>query len=199
MPRATKLDCFAILRGIVREDNKTLAMLRRAAKRFPDEGYCDVCGGYHGAEGCQGPHYAVCYCVRCRGVDYQTWARKPKNYTPKDEQPMITVTRNNPTQGASTPKGIQFLSPRHITNPEGHTATITKVTTDKPDNFGNPYVVYFVMDGQKYSKGYKPTSDALSTLVDLFGADEKKWIKRTVVIGKMVDDDGGERLTYKAK
>lgn len=111
---------------------------------------------------------------------------------------MITVTRNNPTQGASTPKGVQFLSPRHISNPEGHVATITKVTTDKPDNFGNPYVVYFVMDGQKYSKGYKSSSDALATLVDLFGADEKKWVKKTVVIGKLVDDDGGERLTYRA-
>lgn len=111
---------------------------------------------------------------------------------------MITLQRNNPTQGATTPRGVQFLSPRHITNAEGHQAKIAKVTIDKPDNFGNPYVVYFVMDGQKYSKGFKPTSDALAQIVDLFGTDEKKWPGKSLRIGKMCDDDGGERLVYLA-
>lgn len=109
---------------------------------------------------------------------------------------MITVARNNPTNNKVTPKGVQFLSPRHIRSEKGHGAKITKVTTEKPDNFGNPYVVHFQIGNDKYSKGYKETSDALANLVDLFGDDEKKWIGKTVLIGKSVDDDGGERLTY---
>lgn len=110
---------------------------------------------------------------------------------------MITIQRNNPTVNTSATKGVQFLSPRHVTI-EGVVMKITRVTSDKVDNFGNPYVVYFAEGGNKYSKGYKPTSDALAALVDLFGADESKWSGQSVRIGKKVDDDGGERLTYVA-
>lgn len=113
---------------------------------------------------------------------------------------MITVQRGNAASATSTPKGVQFLSPRHITKAEGHIAKVTKVTTPdnggKPDNFGNPYVVYFLMEGTRYSKGFKPTSDALAQLVDLLGADEKKWSNASIRITKTVDDDGGERLAY---
>jgi hypothetical protein len=108
---------------------------------------------------------------------------------------MITVQRGNPAQGKSTPKGIQFLNLGHI----GATATvakITEVTTDEPDNYGNPVVVYFEFGGTDYSKGFKPTSDGLIALVDLLGADETKWVGKSVKIGKKADKRGGERLTY---
>jgi len=112
---------------------------------------------------------------------------------------MITVTRN---QGTTTEvnKGVQFLSPNHIFSTNGETAKITKFVNNEknPDKFGNVYTVYFEFNGGKYCKGYKPTSDALATLVDLFGTDEKKWVGKTVIIGKHIDDDGGARLTYSA-
>jgi hypothetical protein len=109
---------------------------------------------------------------------------------------MITVQRNNAASGSSTPRGVQFLSPRHV--PVGGTlkGTIIRVTTDKPDNFSNPYVVYFLINGTKYSKGFKPTSDALAQLVELFGSDEKKWKDKPVTIGVQADEDEGQRLTY---
>lgn len=111
---------------------------------------------------------------------------------------MITVQRPNQAKSSNAgSRGVQFLSPyKHVTKAEGHKATIYKVTTDKPDNFGNPYVVYFEMDGQKYSKGFLPTADGLAQLVELFGADEKKWIKKPLVISKSTDEDGGQRLVY---
>ena len=111
---------------------------------------------------------------------------------------MITVQRNNRTSdaGASTPRGVQFLSPRHVTDAKGLKATVYKVTTDKPDNYSNPIVVYFKVGNDKYSKGFKVSSDGLIALVDLYGEDEKKWLGKPVTIGKYVDDDGGERLTF---
>ena len=109
---------------------------------------------------------------------------------------MITIQRSNvPQGGAQTPRGIQFLKPMHATK-EGVKATITKVTTDKPDNFGNPYVVYLTIGGQKYSKGFKGTSDNLASLVDILGADETKWIKKTVTVLRVTDDEGSERLAF---
>jgi len=108
---------------------------------------------------------------------------------------MIKVDRSNQAQGQKTQRGVQFLSPKHILN-DRQEATITKVTTDKPDNFGNPYVVYYKFGGQKYSKGYSETSDALMTLVDLFGEDEKKWIDKKVILGKVSSEETGTRLTY---
>ena len=107
---------------------------------------------------------------------------------------MISVVRNNVPEEGSTPRGVQFLGPKHITHAGGHIAKITKVTTDKKDNFGNPYVVYFTMDGQRYSKGFKPTSPMLISLVDMFGEDEGKWINKQVLLNKKSDDEG-ERLT----
>lgn len=109
---------------------------------------------------------------------------------------MINLQRNNTPQGNEVPKGIQFLSPRHVLTAQGFKAEIYKVTTDKPDNFGNPVVVYFKAGTIKYSKGFKLSSDLLATLVDLLGADESKWTKKVITIGKMVDDNGGERLTF---
>lgn len=115
---------------------------------------------------------------------------------------MIKVDRTNHQAQQGSAKGVQFLSPKHVMSSSGITAKITKVTTNKPDNFGNPYVVYFYDGTTKYSKGYSPTSDALIALVDLFGEDEKKWVNRTVVIGKELNDsadkDSGYRLTYSA-
>jgi hypothetical protein len=108
---------------------------------------------------------------------------------------MIKVQRANAPQGQASPRGVQFLSLRHVTE-AGFPFTIVKVTTDKPDNWLNPYVVHFENGGQKYSKGYSSTSEALATLVDLFGEDEKKWIGKTVIIGKQADEDLGVRLTY---
>lgn len=114
------------------------------------------------------------------------------------ERDMIKVRRQQHGTDGQGQKGTQFLSPRHVTSKGGHIAKITKVTTDKPDNFGNPYVVYFVMDGDatKYSKGFKDTSSLLGNLVDLFGEDESKWPGKSLVIGKQVDEDGAERLTF---
>ena len=111
---------------------------------------------------------------------------------------MITVTRNaNATTEVG--KGIQFLSPNHIFSTDGEKATIVKFLNHekKPDKFGNVYTVSYEFNGGKYSKGYKPSSDALATLVDLFGPDEKKWTGKVVIIGKSTDDEGGVRLTYK--
>jgi hypothetical protein len=114
----------------------------------------------------------------------------------KDNQ-MIELATNNIPQGQSTAKrGVQFLKPQHIKNPNGEKAKILKVATDKPDSFGNPYTVYFTFGGQKYSKGFKPTSDNLRDIVGLLGADETKWSGKPITIGKLVDDEGGERLIF---
>lgn len=109
---------------------------------------------------------------------------------------MITLQRNNTTTGTSTPKGVQFLRPMHVT-PEGVKAIIVKATADKPDNFGNPVVVDFSFNGGKYRKGFKLTSDNLASIVDIHGADESKWAKKPIMIAKSVDDDGGERLVFR--
>lgn len=106
---------------------------------------------------------------------------------------MINITPQQVKTGSTTQRGIQFLKPLHCTtNP---VAVITKVTTDKADNFGNPYVVYFEFGGQKYSKGYSPNSDALRQLVAFFGSDETKWKGKKVTLGVQVIDDQ-ERITY---
>lgn len=100
-----------------------------------------------------------------------------------------------PTQKSASggSKGVQFLKPDHVR--AGVTATIKKVTTDKADNFGNPYVVYFEFGGVTYSKGYSPTSTALGSLIALLGQDEKKWNGKSVKLGvKTVDDQ--EQITY---
>jgi hypothetical protein len=112
----------------------------------------------------------------------------------------IKVDRSNVrTEATSTERGVQFLSPNH-TNSAGKLAKITKVNTPdnkgKSDNYGNPYVVYFTMDGQKYSKGFKPTSDNLAVLVELFGEDESKWIGQPVIIARTDDEDSGPRLAF---
>jgi hypothetical protein len=114
----------------------------------------------------------------------------------KRKQNMITLQRNNVPQGQSqAARGVQFLKPVHVTK-EGVKATILRVVTDKPDNFGNPVTVQFSFGGAKYSKGFKLTSDNLASLVDILGADETKWTKKTVTIAKLVDDDGAERLVF---
>lgn len=114
---------------------------------------------------------------------------------------MITIQRSNLPQGTTqTPKGVQFLKPMHATK-EGVKATINRVTAAgvdgaKADNFGNPYVVFLSINGQKYSKGFKPTSDNLASLVDVLGADETKWAKKTVTVYRVTDDEGAERLAF---
>lgn len=101
-------------------------------------------------------------------------------------------------QGAAA-RGVQFLSPKHILNRnDGEVFEILKVTTDKPDNFNNPYVVFFSKGGEKFSKGFKPTSEGLAQLASFLGADEKKWSGVEVNINVLVDEDDGERLTYKS-
>lgn len=114
---------------------------------------------------------------------------------------MIVIQRSNTPTGTATPKGVQFLNLGHVTNPNGHVAKILKVTSPdnggKPDNYGNPYVVFFEYGGQKYSKGFKPSSDNLASLASLFGNDESTWKNKLVLIGKQVDEDGG-RLTFSA-
>lgn len=113
---------------------------------------------------------------------------------------MIKVNRANANQGNAHQgqRGVQFLSPRHVTAKGGHPAKILRVTTTQPDNFGNPYVVYFVMDGDntKYSKGFRETSTLLISLVDMFGDDEKKWPGQKLLINKIVDEEGSERLNF---
>jgi hypothetical protein len=110
---------------------------------------------------------------------------------------MITLQRNNIPQGQQAAgRGVQFLKPVHVTNPKGMAAKVIKVTSDKPDNFGNPYTVFFSMNSAKYSKGFKPTSDNLAALVEILGADETRWAGKSVTIGKLVDDEGGERLVF---
>jgi len=124
---------------------------------------------------------------------------QPKSRTgtnPIGDETMIQVQRNNVPQGTQqAARGVQFLKPIHATK-EGVKATITKVSTDKPDNFGNPYVVYMTINGQRYSKGFKPTSDNLASLVDLLGSDESKWIKKSITVFRVTDDEGSERLAF---
>jgi len=124
------------------------------------------------------------------------------NQNQKGNQQMIKLQRSNAPEGQSTPKGIQFLSPKHVQTPEGFTAEVSKVKTPENgvnlvDNYRNPYVVLFVSgSGEKYQKGFKPTSDLLAELVGILGDDESKWIGKRIIINKKVDDDFGERLTF---
>lgn len=114
---------------------------------------------------------------------------------------MIKVTRPAKTSDSGGgQKSVQFLSPRHV-DAKGTVMSITKVTTDKPDNFGNPYVVFFKAgNGEKYSKGFKDTSSHLADIVDILGDDEKKWIGKSLLVSAVVDDDDMARLHFaKAK
>lgn len=109
---------------------------------------------------------------------------------------MLTVQTSNAPKGSATQRGVQFLKPEHVRN-KALVFTVAKVTTDKPDNFNNPYVVYFAQGGARYSKGYSPTSTGLAELVAVMGtADESKWAKKNVLIGASSSEDQGERLTY---
>jgi hypothetical protein len=128
----------------------------------------------------------------------QNWKYQGSIY--QGENKMITLQRNNiPDQPSNAQRGVQFLKPSHIPvngkDIGSLKAKVYKVTTDKPDGFGNPVVVYFQTPGQKYSKSFKYTSDNLAMLVDLLGADETKWIGKAVTISKTVTEDG-ERLTF---
>jgi hypothetical protein len=118
----------------------------------------------------------------------------------QEEENMITLQRaQTPTETSAAPRGVQFLKPSHIPVVNGNIgslkAKVYKVTTDKPDGFGNPVVVYFQTASQKYSKSFKLTSDNLAILVELLGADETKWSGKSVTISKTVSEDG-ERLTF---
>jgi hypothetical protein len=114
----------------------------------------------------------------------------------KEKNEMINLQRNQAPTETNVKRGVQFLKPQHVTNPTAPLkAKIYKVTTDKPDGFGNPVIVYFQVGTQKYSKSFKLTSDNLAALVELHGADETKWIGKPVSIGKSVSEDG-ERLTF---
>ena len=115
----------------------------------------------------------------------------------KENSTMIVLQTNNiPENAKAAARGVQFLKPMHIKTTDGEKAKVIKVTSDKKDSFGNPYTVYFTFGGQKYSKGFKPTSDNLASLVSLLGPDETKWAGKFVTIGKQVDDEGGERLIF---
>jgi len=116
----------------------------------------------------------------------------------KREDYMINARRQAAPSGSGGVSGVQFLGLKHITSSGGHVAKIVRVTTDKPDNFGNPFVVYFTMgeDGTRYSKGFRETSPLLCDLVDFFGNDEKKWLGKQIVIRKVTDEEGSERLSF---
>lgn len=122
-----------------------------------------------------------------------------QDYSAQGEN-MINVVRNNVPTGSVSPKGVQFLSPKHVTSPDGFVARVYKVSTPdnggKPDNYGNPYVVYFENGAEKFSKGMKPTSEHLFQLVDMLGTDERDWLGKAVTINKVVDDEGAPRLVF---
>lgn len=141
--------------------------------------------------------------------DEQDWqsllASEPAQATKRrsqGEDEMINVVRRQlPINDSTTPKGITFLKPSHLTK-EGKVLTIYKVTnslenkSDKPDAFGNPIVVFYKMDGQKYSKGYKLTSDLLAAHVDVLGEDETKWIKKSILGFQTKGDEGDIRCGF---
>lgn len=109
---------------------------------------------------------------------------------------MIVLKRNNPRVATNIPKGLQFLGLKHVEDGD-IVLKITEVTTDEPDNFGNPLVVYFEdRNGSAYSKGWIPTSDTLAHLCEMFTKDETKWAGRFVTVGKATDRKGGMRLTF---
>lgn len=130
--------------------------------------------------------------------DEQWYARQivEQNSNPKEEQNMVNVVRSNQAQGTSTPKGVQYLSPKHVTTPDGFNATIKKLTTDKPDNYQNPYVLFLTRGADLFSKGFKPTSDLLISLVDMLGDDESKWPGKVINVNKKTDADEGVRLVF---
>jgi hypothetical protein len=127
-------------------------------------------------------------------------ARKP-NYVPKGQEEMITIQRNNvPSGDAIQSRGVQFLKPMHVSE-KGARATIYKVTSPdnggKPDNFGNPVVIYFNIGGQKYSKGFKFSSDNLADIVGIVGPDESKWVKKELTVLSVKGDEGDLRLAFR--
>lgn len=118
----------------------------------------------------------------------------------RKQKPMINVQRHQvPEATTQTPHGVIFAKPQHFSR-KGDKMLITKVTSPdnggKPDNFGNPYVVFWITNDQKYQKGFKPTSDNLATLVDLLGSDEAKWVKKTVTIFCVEDEDKNLRIAF---
>lgn len=107
----------------------------------------------------------------------------------------MIVLQEAPKTNAQTQRGVQFLKPIHV-NEEGTVATIYKATSDVPDNYSNPYVVYFEMGGQKYSKGFSGRSQNLRDLCALLGTDEAKWKGKQVRISLLKKADGGEQLGF---
>ena len=134
----------------------------------------------------------------------ETEPARKANYQPKDKEEMIKIQRNNvPTGDAVQTRGVQFLKPIHVSD-KGSRATIYKVTSPDnggtPDNFGNPVVIYFEIGGQKYSKGFKFSSDNLADIVSILGDDESKWTKKghnELTLLKLRGDEGDLRLGFR--
>jgi hypothetical protein len=117
---------------------------------------------------------------------------------------MIEVQRPAKKVNNNTSKGIQFLSPRHVTEAGGalklkiSEVTVVGQTKDaEPDNFGNPVVVYFAdAKGVQYSKGFSLTSDNLADLCDLLGKDEQKWAGKYSTVSVTKTRRGQDQLHF---
>ena len=113
---------------------------------------------------------------------------------------MIEVQRPQKQTNNGTSKGVQFLSPKHVHAADGKLLLkVTDCTTNEPDNYGNPVVVYFVdASGVQYSKGFKLTSDNLADICDILGKDETKFAGKYLLVTVETTKRGQEQLKFKA-
>lgn len=109
------------------------------------------------------------------------------------------VERQTPQTTANTPKGYTFWKPQHATK-AGVKCTVIKVTSPdnggKPDNYGNPVVLYFTANDQKYSKGFTLASDGLRNIALVLGLDESKWPKKSFMAYQETGDEGDLRTRF---
>jgi hypothetical protein len=166
---------------------------------------CDICDNSLAMGGCL---LTMGVCDSWTEYDEQAWrdlidsehvSNSPRvnPKTEKENNTMLQLTeRQQPTATGNQVKGYTFWKPQHCTK-AGTKCTVSKVTTDKPDNFGNPVVVYWTAnDGQKYSKGFSLAADGLRNIAGVLSLDETKWKGKSFMAYQEVGDEGDLRTRF---
>jgi hypothetical protein len=119
-----------------------------------------------------------------------------KNYTPKEKN-MIELTPQANRGASVNAKGVQFLSPKHVPENGKLVLECTEVTTNEPDTYGNPIVIYFKdASGTQYSKGFKTSSDNLRDICNIWTRDEKTWKGKKTTVTVIEGRRGGTQMKF---
>src|SRR5208282_5764254 len=95
--KSPRLEPWETMKEMIQERKKspgerptTSRILLHQRQEFNKE-FCGLCGAIHKEGSCEGPHNPICFCPRCRGIEYHKWIQD-QFFNHEDQ--MITVTRN---------------------------------------------------------------------------------------------------------